>query len=209
MYTKGSKRFTVGLLSTWSIYYDVKRIKDAGLNFIRGSHYPHDPAFYAACDELGILVLDSQTGWQHFNDTPAFKNNTFQELRDMIRRDRNHASIVARESSLNESDFSDAWAKAANDIVHAEYPGDQGFSASWKGSYADIFIDASHHNVRSTTDPRPIIIDEYGDWDYGGASSTSCQAREAGDVAMLTQADNIQDGEGKNMALPWFSADAY
>jgi hypothetical protein len=192
-----------------SIYYDVKRIKDAGLNFIRGSHYPHDPAFYDACDELGILVLDAQTGWQKFNDTTAFKDNTYQELRDMIRRDRNHPSVVAWEASLNESNFSDAWAKTANDIVHAEYPGDQAFSASWKGHYADIFIDASQHGVRVTYDQRPIIIDEYGDWDYGGASSTSRKKREDGDIAMLAQADNVQDGESKNMALDWFTADGY
>ena len=192
-----------------SIYYDVKRIKDAGLNFIRGSHYPHDPAFYDACDKLGILVLDAQTGWQQFNNTSAFKDNTYQELRDMIRRDRNHPSVVAWEASLNESNFSNVWSKTANDIVHAEYPGDQAFSAAWRGSSADIFIEASQHNVRNTFDPRPIIIDEYGDWEYGGASSTSRQAREAGDVAMLTQADNIQDGESQNMALPWFTVDAY
>jgi hypothetical protein len=93
--------------------------------------------------------------------------------------------------------------------VHQEYPGDQAFSAAWKYSFADIFIDASQHNVRDTSDPRPIIIDEYGDWDYGGAASTSRQAREAGDAAMLTQAANVQDGESKNMALPWFSVDGY
>jgi hypothetical protein len=192
-----------------SIYFDVKRIKDAGLNFIRGSHYPHAPAFYDACDALGILVLDAQTGWQHFNDTPAFKDNTYQELRDMLRRDRNHPSVVAWEASLNESNFTDAWAKAANDIVHAEYPGNQAFSAAWKGTAADIFLGASQHNIRTTTDPRPIIIDEYGDWDYGGFTSTTRQAREAGDAAMLTQADNLQDGESRNMAVPWFTADGY
>jgi hypothetical protein len=192
-----------------AIYYDVKRIKDAGLNFIRGSHYPHDPAFYEACDELGILVLDAQTGWQFYNDTPAFNASTFQELRDMIRRDRNHPSVVAWEASLNESNFTDAWARAANLIVHEEYPGDQAFSAAWKGSRADIFIGASQHNVRASADPRAIIIDEYGDWDYGGNSSTSRQPREAGDKAMLLQASNVEDGQGKNMALPWFTADGY
>ncbi len=192
-----------------SIYYDVKRIKEAGLNFIRGSHYPHSPAFYDACDELGILVLDAQTGWQQFNDTSAFKENTYQELRDMIRRDRNHPSVVAWEASLNESNFTEEWAQMANSIVHQEYPGDQAFSAAWKWSYADIFIDASQHGVRNSNDPRPIIIDEYGDWDYGGADSSSRQARQAGDVAMLTQADNVQDGESKNMALSWFTVDGY
>jgi hypothetical protein len=63
--------------------------------------------------------------------------------------------------------------------------------------------------MRSSSDARPIIIDEYGDWDYGGASSTSRQKREDGDVAMLTQSANVQDGESKNMALPWFSVDGY
>jgi hypothetical protein len=63
--------------------------------------------------------------------------------------------------------------------------------------------------VRATTDTRPVIIDEYGDWDYGGDQSTSRQFREAGDTAMLTHADNVEDAQSKNLALPWFSADGY
>ena len=35
-------------------YRDVKLIKDCGMNFIRGSHYPHAPAFADACDKLGV-----------------------------------------------------------------------------------------------------------------------------------------------------------
>jgi beta-galactosidase len=135
-----------------------------------------------------------------------------EELRDMIRRDRNHPSVVVWEANLNESTFSDAWAQMANSIVHAEYPGDQAFSAAWPASgnfFHDIFIDASQHNVRASTQTRPIIIDEYGDWDYGGTASTSRQAREAGDAAMLTQTNNVQDGQGKNIVLPWFTADGY
>jgi len=31
---------------------DVKLIHDCGMNFIRGSHYPHAPAFCDACDKL-------------------------------------------------------------------------------------------------------------------------------------------------------------
>jgi hypothetical protein len=125
----------------------------------------------------------------------------------MIRRDRNHPSVVAWEASLNESDFSDEWAAEAHAIVHEEYP--EAFSAAWKWSHADIFIGASQHGVRNSGDARPILISEYGDWDYGGAASTSRQAREAGDLAMLTQADNVEDGTSKNLALPWYSAGRY
>ncbi len=199
-------------MSNQAIYYEVLRIKEGGSNFIRGSHYPHSPAFYTACDALGVLVLNAQSGWQYYSDTDAFKNATYQELRDMIRRDRNHPSVVAWEASLNESTFTDAWAQMANSVVHEEYPGDQAYSAQWQWTEADILIDASQHSVRSSTDSRPIIIDEYGDWDYGAGAkggSTSRQAREAGDAAMLTQANNVQDATNKNLALAWYSMGSY
>jgi Glycosyl hydrolases family 2/Glycoside hydrolase family 2 C-terminal domain 5/Glycosyl hydrolases family 2, TIM barrel domain/Glycosyl hydrolases family 2, sugar binding domain/Domain of unknown function (DUF4982) len=196
-------------ISDQSYYYEVKRIRDAGLTFIRGSHYPHAPAFYDACDALGVLVMDAQTGWQNFSSSTTFVNNTYQELRDMIRRDRNHPSVVVWEANLNESQYTDAWAQMAHNIVHAEYPGDQAFSGQYQFTRSDIFIEASQHNVRASTDTRPIIIDEYGDWDYGGVSSTSRQPRESGDNAMLTAANNVQDGQGKNIVLSWFSADGY
>ncbi len=197
-----------------AMYYEVKRIKEGGSDFIRGSHYPHAPAFYDACDALGVLVLNAQTGWQQFNDTTAFKNATYQELRDMIRRDRNHPSVVAWEASLNESNFTDAWAQMANSIVHDEYPGDQAYSGQWIISTSstprsDIALGASQSGVRTSADSRPIIVDEFSDWDFGGASSTSRQKREDGDTAMLTQANNIQTGLSNNLALSWFSAGAY
>jgi len=36
-------------------FRDVKMVKDAGFDFIRGSHYPHDPHFADACDQLGLF----------------------------------------------------------------------------------------------------------------------------------------------------------
>jgi hypothetical protein len=193
-------------------YYEVKRIKEGGSNFIRGSHYPHAPAFYDACDALGVLVLDAQSGWQYYSDTDAFKNASYQELRDMIRRDRNHPSVVAWEASLNETYFTDAWAQMAHSIVHEEYPGDQAYSGQWTWARSDISLGSSQANIRGSTDSRPIIIDEYGDWDYGfGARGglTSRQVREAGDAAMLTQAGNIQDALSKNLALSWYGVGSY
>jgi len=105
-----------------SIYYDLKRYKEGGLDFVRGSHYPHDPMFYDACDEFGILVEDCMTGWQFFADTDPFKNNTYKEVRGMLRRDRNHPSVIVWETQLNETSYTAAWAAAVNTLAHAEYP---------------------------------------------------------------------------------------
>ncbi|WP_129545435.1 discoidin domain-containing protein [Arthrobacter dokdonensis] len=194
-----------------AIFLDVKRVKDCGFDFIRTSHYPNAPAFYAACDELGVLVLNSMTGWQTFNNTDSFKGNTYQELRDIIRRDRNHPSVVAWETSLNESSYSAEWANEVHRIAHEEYPGDQMFTAGWL-DYFDIFLGASQHGIRDTNQAKPILISEWGDWDYGGNRSTSRVARESYDwVSMahnnLSQADNHQEGLNANLGAAWFSAD--
>ena len=101
-------------------FRDVKMVKDAGFDFIRGSHYPHAPAFAAACDELGILFWSENCFWgtggfrspwaamrhHHAADEPGFKASVKASLRDMIRIHRNHPSIVVW-SMCNEVFFSD------------------------------------------------------------------------------------------------------
>src|ERR1019366_2554388 len=44
-------------------FRDVKLVKDAGFDFIRGSHYPHAPAFSEVCDQLGILFWSENFFW--------------------------------------------------------------------------------------------------------------------------------------------------
>ncbi|WEA00643.1 glycoside hydrolase family 2 protein [Mucilaginibacter sp. SJ] len=94
-------------------YRDVKMIRDAGFNFIRGSHYPHDPAFADACDKLGVLFWAENNFWgiggsdstpegywnasaypTQTKDTAAFEASVRQELQEMIRINRNHPSII-------------------------------------------------------------------------------------------------------------------
>jgi hypothetical protein len=100
---------------------DVQLMKDAGFDFIRGSHYPHAPAFSAACDRLGMLFwsencfwgtggFDSPWGASAYPTDPAdeagFEASVRASLRDMIRIHRNHPSIIAW-SMGNEVFFSD------------------------------------------------------------------------------------------------------
>jgi hypothetical protein len=204
-----------------SIYYDVKRFKEAGLNFVRASHYPHNTTFYDACDELGILVENSMTGWQRFFNTDAFRNNTHEEIKDMIRRDRNHACVAIWETQLNEASYTTAWATTANTLAKAEFAEAKMFTCGtaadgyWGSPNTvtsviwDVMIGASQHQVRKATASQPIIICEYGSWDYGGESSTSDVTRQSADAALLVQCDNIQESANANRALSWFCADGY
>jgi beta-galactosidase len=92
-------------------FRDVKLIKDCGLDFIRGSHYPHHPAFADACDKLGILFWSENCFWgaggaqqegywtassypPNPQDQAPFEQSVKDTLRDEIRIFRNHPSIV-------------------------------------------------------------------------------------------------------------------
>jgi len=104
-------------------YRDVKMMKDAGFDFIRGTTYPHAPAFDAACDELGMLLWTDCTFWgiggfkgdgywdssaypTNAADQPDFEANVKQQLREMILIHRNSPSTVVW-SMCNEPFFSD------------------------------------------------------------------------------------------------------
>ncbi len=71
-------------------------------NIVRCSHYPQSPAFLDACDELGLMVWEETPGWGYVGDA-AFEDLVVQNVGDMIRRDRNRASIVIWGVRVNES----------------------------------------------------------------------------------------------------------
>jgi hypothetical protein len=60
------------------------------MNAVRMSHYPPDPHFLQAADELGLYVLDELAGWQGSYDTPTGSRLIGQ----IVRRDVNHPSIL-------------------------------------------------------------------------------------------------------------------
>ena len=69
---------------------DIQLSKDMGSNFLRVAHYPQDPAFMDACDEMGLFVIVATPGWQYWNKNPEFAKLVHRNTREMIRRDRNH-----------------------------------------------------------------------------------------------------------------------
>ena len=102
---------------------DVRLIKECGMNFIRGSHYPHHTHFAAECDRQGVLFWSELCYWGtggakvegywtssaypvHDEDKKEFEASCMLALREMIRTNRNHPSIVVWSVS-NEPFFSD------------------------------------------------------------------------------------------------------
>lgn len=63
-----------------------------GFNFQRTAHYPEDPAVYDFCDHHGILVLEESP---NIKDIAFGRDVQEQTMREMIRRDRNHPSIIS------------------------------------------------------------------------------------------------------------------
>lgn len=71
-------------------YEDVRLMKAMNMNTVRLSHYPADPDFLDACDELGLYVMNEIGGWHGRYDTGVGR----KLVRETVTRDVNHPSVV-------------------------------------------------------------------------------------------------------------------
>ena len=65
----------------------IEQLKSMGCNAIRTAHNPPDPALLDACDRLGMLVMDE-------NRLLGTSAEVMGQLEHLIRRDRNHPSVI-------------------------------------------------------------------------------------------------------------------
>ena len=77
----------------------VELLKANGFNAIRTSHNPPSPAFLDACDRLGMLVIDEAFDQWEAAKNPQDYHRFFKDWGDadlgtMVRRDRNHPSVI-------------------------------------------------------------------------------------------------------------------
>lgn len=178
---------------------DAKKLRDAGLRVIRNAHYPQDPAFMDACDELGLFVIVNTPGWQFWNKEPIFAQRVYSDIRNMVRRDRNHPSVWMWEPILNETWYPEDFAKNVVDILHEEYP--------YPYCYAGCDVTAKGHEYfpihfthplngaggafnTSKMDPKiSYFTREWGDNvdDWNSHNSPSRVNRAWGEIPMLVQ----------------------
>ncbi|HEX7476544.1 MAG TPA: glycoside hydrolase family 2 TIM barrel-domain containing protein [Polyangiales bacterium] len=190
-----------------ALYRDVKMVKDAGMNFIRGSHYPKDPAFADACDQLGVLFWSENCFWGGFGggggwpyngaypstpaDFDAFDTNVLASLTDMIRIHRNHPSIIVW--SMGNEDFFNggpadrviALLKKGVALTHQLDPAPTGRPAAIGGAQArigstepDTLGDVAGFNGDGTGYDNPGMPNFVSE--YGSVSSTRPGAYEPG-----------------------------
>ena len=199
-------------------YRDLKRLKDAGFNFLRLAHYPQSPAVMAAADELGLMVSVCTPGWQYFGKSEQFTNLAERNIREMVRWHRNHPSAIMWEVSLNETYGHDKFYAECARLAHEEYPGGQMFTSGdtyaskdgrrfdvpysvWEGGFGD------NTNAPGFAGKRRSFTREYGDYSFGGEHSTSRVARGEGENRLLLAAWNNIWNHNRNLAADWVIGD--
>jgi beta-galactosidase len=104
-------------------------MQQMGANALRTSHNPPSQEVLQVCDRLGIVVIDEAFDEWKIPKVPNGYSNYFDEwaetdLRDMIKRDRNHPSVIMWSigNEILEQSKPDGWkiAKMLNDICHDE-----------------------------------------------------------------------------------------
>jgi beta-galactosidase len=165
---------------------DLVLMKQHNINAVRTSHYPSDPALYDLCDELGLWViaetnLETHSRYRHMIHEPAVQLACMDRLVRMVRRDKNHPSIMGW-SLGNESGYGPvhdamaAWARHYDKTRFVHYEGTHRYGvkadSDHRGlvatdvvcpmypSIADI-VDWAKRNDRVGGDPRPLIMCEF------------------------------------------------
>ncbi len=90
----------LGAASEWEFEYrKARQLKEAGFNAVRTSHNPVSEPFLAACDELGLMVMDDMFDGRERKKTGGDYAEVFNEdwrgdVEWIVRRDRVHPSVV-------------------------------------------------------------------------------------------------------------------
>lgn len=88
--------------------YRLKELKKYGVNTVRSSHNPMTPEVLAACDSLGILVVEE-------NRLLGINDYHTGQLKTMIDRDFNHPSVILW--SVGNEEWGVEWDPRGTDIV--------------------------------------------------------------------------------------------
>lgn len=184
---------------------DAKRLKEAGMTIIRAAHYPQDPSFMDACDELGLFIIVPTPGWQYWNKDPQWGEMVHQNTRDIIRRDRNHPCVLMWEPILNETRYPKDFALKALQITREEYPYEGSpvaaadLNSEGVKEHYDVLYDWADNIGKGALDTdKCIFTREWGEYvdDWYAHNAINRAARSWGEQAQVTAALSLADTYG-------------
>jgi len=169
-----------------AIERQLEILKRMGANAIRTSHNPPSPELLELADRMGFLVMDEAFDMWGKPKVPNGHGKYFDtwgetDLRDMIRRDRNHPSVVMWSigNEVLEQEDADGWktARRLTDICHDEDPtrpvtaGFNQVDNAITNKLADqVDIAGFNYGVRQYAK----ILAEHPGWTVVGAETASC-----------------------------------
>lgn len=170
-------------------------------NSVRCSHYPQSEAFLDACDELGLMVWEELPGWQYIGDE-SWKDLAVRDIEDMIRRDRNHASIIIWGVRINESPNDPelyrrtrALAKSLDDSRQSSGTMTPSSRKDWQTEWdEDVFAYDDYHadspgtvGILDPIEGHPYMLGEVvGQYNYRTGKGFDVRYRRAGDIVQQT-----------------------
>ena len=105
-----------------AIERQLQIMKEMGVNAIRSSHNPPAPELLELCDEMGLMVMDETFDMWRKKKTAHDYARYFNEwherdMDDLIRRDRNHPSVIIWSIG---NEVLEQWTDAAADTLSLE-----------------------------------------------------------------------------------------
>jgi beta-galactosidase len=87
------------VVSAESLRADLVAMKQFGFNAVRTAHYPNDPVFLDLTDELGLYVvaeadIETHAFIDSLCDDPRYLNAWVDRAARLVRRDKNHVSVI-------------------------------------------------------------------------------------------------------------------
>ena len=192
----------------WIGVMDFKDMaENLNYNFVKTAHYPNDKSVYELADKLGIIIDE---------EAPSIKNQEFsaevqeQQMKEMIRRDRNHPSIMlwSMGSETNHAvDSKFAIAEDSTRILTACRVSDGSEGAFVKHTDQNLATgDISRCIIRgwTTQDIRDLNLNNVQNSDTKGNKSDFIKvsgASEAGNIGNWLYEDHGADLEYQNSPL--------
>jgi beta-galactosidase len=175
---------------------DFALIKEIGATAVRMAHYQHDQKDYSLADGAGLVVWAEIPLVNNVTNSAAFTANAQQQLRELIRQNYNHPSIIfwgtGNEQRTDDSATNTLLDSLAGIVTtedpdristyasccvsdtsavtgHAESTGYNKYFGWYDGSYSQLGGWAD--NLHAALPSRPIAVSEYG----AGANTTQHQ----------------------------------